>query len=122
MLLEHVGDLKRAHDYASKVDEVAVWSEVGHAELAKGQVADAIASYLRANDASNYAQVTEKAKSGEVGQGDNGWWGVDGRGAEPEHLGLVVWAWDEELLAGLPVHTCLTPPASPPNTHAPPTP
>lgn len=72
MLLEHVGDLKRAHDYASKVDEVAVWSEVGHAELAKGQVADAIASYLRANDASNYAQVTEKAKSGEVGQGGNG--------------------------------------------------
>lgn len=66
VLLEHVKDLKRAGDYAVKVDEVPVWSELGHAQLNEGHVADAIQSYLRASDASNYALVTEKAKTGEV--------------------------------------------------------
>ena len=50
MLLEHVKDLTRAAEFATKVDEAPVWSELGHAQLAAGHVADAIASYLKAGD------------------------------------------------------------------------
>ena len=57
MLLRHVGDLDRAHDYANKVDEAPVWSELAHAYLDKGLVSDAIASYLRSQDSSRYVQV-----------------------------------------------------------------
>ncbi len=52
VLLAHIGDTDRAHDYANKVDEPAVWSELGHAYLSRGQVADAIAAYLRSQDTS----------------------------------------------------------------------
>mmetsp|Transcript_17321 Transcript_17321/g.52085 ORF Transcript_17321/g.52085 Transcript_17321/m.52085 type:complete len:1674 (-) Transcript_17321:219-5240(-) len=66
VLLVNMNDLGRASDYATKVDEASVWSELAHAQLAAGDVADAIGSYLRAGDSSNYAAVTEKAKSGAV--------------------------------------------------------
>lgn len=62
VLLENIGDLDRAHDYANKVDEPAVWSELGHAYLEQGMVADAIASYLRSSDSSRYVQVIERCK------------------------------------------------------------
>ncbi|KAL6748149.1 vesicle coat protein clathrin, heavy chain [Haematococcus lacustris] len=64
VLLQHVpeGGLQRASDYASKIDEAAVWSELGHAQLAAGHVADAINSYLKASDSSNYILVMEQAK------------------------------------------------------------
>lgn len=62
MLLEHVKDLTRAAEFATKVDEAPVWSELGHAQLAAGHVADAIASYLKAGDSSAYVGVTEAAK------------------------------------------------------------
>ncbi|KAF6255267.1 clathrin heavy chain [Scenedesmus sp. NREL 46B-D3] len=59
VLLTHCKDLDRAHDYANKVDEAPVWSQLGHAYLEAGQVADAIASYLRSSDSSRYLQVIE---------------------------------------------------------------
>ena len=40
-------DMDRAHEYATKVDEPAVWTELAHAQLDHNVVADAIASYLR---------------------------------------------------------------------------
>ena len=57
VLLEQLQDVKRAGEYASKSDEAPVWSELGHAQLRFELVADAIASYLRAGDSSNYAEV-----------------------------------------------------------------
>jgi clathrin heavy chain len=39
-----------------------VWSELGHAYLAAGQVPDAIAAYLRSNDTSKYAEVIDACK------------------------------------------------------------
>ncbi len=59
VLLEHIpeGGLQRAVDFAQKVDEAPVYSELGHAQLKAGQVGPAIASYLKANDSSNYMQV-----------------------------------------------------------------
>jgi clathrin heavy chain len=46
----------------SQVDEDVVWSELGHAYLAAGQVPDAIAAYLRSNDVSKYAEVIDACK------------------------------------------------------------
>lgn len=45
-----------------QVDEAPVWSELGHAYLAAGQVPDAIAAYLRSNDTSKYAEVIDACK------------------------------------------------------------
>eukprot|EP00878_Enallax_costatus_P009783 GHUV01010216.1.p1 GENE.GHUV01010216.1~~GHUV01010216.1.p1 ORF type:complete len:693 (+),score=274.84 GHUV01010216.1:1211-3289(+) len=59
VLLQHLHDLDRAHDYANKVDEAAVWSELGHAYLDANQVPDAIAAYLRSSDSSRYVQVID---------------------------------------------------------------
>lgn len=39
-----------------------MWSELGHAYLAAGQVPDAIASYLRSNDSSKYPEVIDACK------------------------------------------------------------
>lgn len=44
-----------------QVDEAAVWSELAHAQLAAGKVADAITSYLKAGDSSQYLQVMQAA-------------------------------------------------------------
>ena len=60
VLLEHVEDLDRAHEYATKVEEPEVWSELAHAELERGAIANAIGSYLRANDASRRAPSPER--------------------------------------------------------------
>jgi hypothetical protein len=55
------------HSLCSQVDEAPVWSELGHAYLAAGQVPDAIASYIRSNDTSKYAEVIDACK-GECSQ------------------------------------------------------
>ena len=65
VLLMKVGSLERAHEFASKVDLVEVWSELGHAQLAQGLPKDAIESYLRATDSSKFAEVIEAAKGAE---------------------------------------------------------
>ena len=54
VLLDHVEDMDRAHEYATKVDEPEVWSELAHVELDRDMVSQAIASYLRAGDASRH--------------------------------------------------------------------
>lgn len=45
-----------------QVDEPGVWSELGHAQLDHGLVAEAIASYLRSNDTSRSSDVIERSK------------------------------------------------------------
>lgn len=56
-LLEHLGDIERAFEYAGKIDEASVWSQLGHAQLTAGLVGDAIASYLKAVDSTAYVKV-----------------------------------------------------------------
>eukprot|EP00983_Pelagomonas_calceolata_P104264 1159005-Pelagomonas_calceolata.AAC.5 len=41
----------------AQVNEAPVWSELAHAQLRSGEVAEAIASYLLAQDSSNYSEV-----------------------------------------------------------------
>lgn len=66
VVLDHMEDLDRAHEFATKVDEPTVWSELANAYLEHAQVSDAIAAYLRAADTSKYSEVI--AKAGESGQ------------------------------------------------------
>jgi clathrin heavy chain len=62
VLVDRCADFDRAHEYATKVDDVAVWSALGHAQLARGAVPDAIAAYLLAGDGSRYVDVIAAAK------------------------------------------------------------
>lgn len=45
-----------------QVDEPCIWTELGHAQLASGAVADAIASYLRSGDTSRAPDVIARAQ------------------------------------------------------------
>lgn len=65
VLLDQMEDLDRALDYATKIDEPTVWSELGHSQLEHNLVADAIDSYLRASDPSKYTQLIDKSKVAE---------------------------------------------------------
>ncbi len=50
------------HSNAEQVDEPAVWTELAHAQLDHGDVAEAIASYLRAGDSSRYVDVIARSQ------------------------------------------------------------
>lgn len=61
VLVEYIVSIDRAQQYADKVDQPAVWSRLGKAQLDGLRVKDAIDSYLRAEDPSNYLEVIETA-------------------------------------------------------------
>ncbi|EIE26635.1 clathrin heavy chain [Coccomyxa subellipsoidea C-169] len=62
VLLDHQEDLDRALEYALKVDEAGVWTELGHAQLEAGAINDAIGSYLRSGDSSRYMDVIARSQ------------------------------------------------------------
>lgn len=49
--------LDRCSMCTPQVNESPVWSELAHAQLRTGEVAEAIASYLLAQDSTNYLQA-----------------------------------------------------------------
>ena len=57
VLIKHVKDLDRASDYAARVRKPEVYTKLAAAQLEGGKIKEAIAAYLKADDASNYAQV-----------------------------------------------------------------
>ncbi|KAI7457103.1 clathrin heavy chain, partial [Hortaea werneckii] len=61
VLVDHVVSIDRAQEYADQVDLPEVWSRVAKAQLDGVRVSDAIESYLRAQDPSNYPEVIEVA-------------------------------------------------------------
>ncbi|KAJ8099651.1 hypothetical protein POJ06DRAFT_114030 [Lipomyces tetrasporus] len=61
VLVDHLMSLDRAEAYAEKVDLPEVWSYLGQAQLKGLRINDAIESYIRANDASNYQEVIDIA-------------------------------------------------------------
>ena len=61
VLVDHIVSIDRAQDYAEKVELPEVWSKVAKAQLDGLRVSDSIASYIRANDATNYNEVIEVA-------------------------------------------------------------
>ncbi|KAH6666626.1 hypothetical protein B0J14DRAFT_705122 [Halenospora varia] len=61
VLVEHVVSIDRAQEYAERVELPEVWSRVAKAQLDGLRVSDGIASYIRADDPSNYLEVIEIA-------------------------------------------------------------
>jgi clathrin heavy chain len=64
VLLDNIGSLPRAAEYAAKVDIPEVWSALARAQLLQpDSVADAIASFIKAKDSNDYALVIDAAHS-----------------------------------------------------------
>jgi clathrin heavy chain len=61
VLVEHIVSIDRAQEYAERVELPEVWSRVAKAQLDGLRVSDAIESYIRAQDPSNYSEVIEIA-------------------------------------------------------------
>ncbi|KAI9749488.1 MAG: Pyridoxine 4-dehydrogenase [Chaenotheca gracillima] len=61
VLIEHIVSIDRAQEYAERVELPEVWSRVAKAQLDGLRVPDAIESYIRAQDPSNFNDVIETA-------------------------------------------------------------
>lgn len=61
VLTDHILSLDRGQDYAEKIDEAEVWSALGKAQLKGLRISDALDSYKKAKDPSNFAEVIELA-------------------------------------------------------------
>ncbi|NWI71210.1 CLH1 protein, partial [Columbina picui] len=63
VLIEHIGNLDRAYEFAERCNEPAVWSQLAKAQLQKGMVKEAIDSYIKADDPSSYMEVVQAANA-----------------------------------------------------------
>ena len=63
MLIENIDNLDRAYEFAEKCNEPAVWSQLAKAQLDKGLVKEAIDSYIKADDPSQYMEVVDVASN-----------------------------------------------------------
>ena len=63
VLIEHIGNLERAFEFAERCNESAVWSLLATAQLRHGLVKEAILSFIRADDPSTYREVVEVASA-----------------------------------------------------------
>merc|ERR1719217_1691667 len=61
VLIEYIADIERATEFASRVDQEEVWVMLGKAQLNQSLVADAIGSFIKANDATEYLSVIAAA-------------------------------------------------------------
>ncbi|OXG17129.1 clathrin heavy chain [Cryptococcus neoformans Ze90-1] len=61
VLVEHMASIDRGFAYANKINEPAVWSRLGKAQLDGLRVKEAIDSYIKADDPSNFEEVIEIA-------------------------------------------------------------
>ncbi|PWN22946.1 putative CHC1-clathrin heavy chain [Microstroma glucosiphilum] len=62
VLVEHIVSIDRGYQYANKLNKPELWSRLGKAQLDGLRVKDAIDSYVKAEDPSNYAEVIEIAE------------------------------------------------------------
>lgn len=61
VLIEHIGNLDRAYEFAERCNEPAVWSQLARAQLQRELVKEAIDSYIKAVDPSAYMEVVNAA-------------------------------------------------------------
>ncbi|GAB2274517.1 Clathrin heavy chain [Dionaea muscipula] len=66
VLLDNIHDINRAVEFAFRVEEDAVWSQVAMAQLREGLVSDAIESFIRADDATQFLEVIQAAENANV--------------------------------------------------------
>ena len=70
MLIDHINNLDRAYEFAEKCNEPPVWSQLARAQLNNNMVKEAIDSYIKADDPSQYMEVVDVA--GNNGNGGGG--------------------------------------------------
>ncbi|TPX47357.1 hypothetical protein SeMB42_g00049 [Synchytrium endobioticum] len=63
VLLQNIGSIDRAHEYADKVDQPETWSKLAKAQLDKDLVKEAIDSYVKADDPVNFAEVIQATEN-----------------------------------------------------------
>jgi clathrin heavy chain len=66
VLLDNLKTIDRAVEFAFRVEEDAVWSQVAKAQLREGLVSDAIESFIRADDSTHFLEVIKAAEDGDV--------------------------------------------------------
>ncbi|CAL5424607.1 unnamed protein product [Camellia sinensis] len=66
VLLDNIQSIDRAVEFAFRVEEEAVWTQVGKAQLKEGLVSDAIESFIRADDATQFLDVIRAAENTNV--------------------------------------------------------
>lgn len=59
VLVEYIMSLDRGEQYAEKLDKSEIWSQLGEAQLNGLRIPEAIDSYIKADDPSNFANVIE---------------------------------------------------------------
>ncbi|KAL6946298.1 Clathrin heavy chain [Hanseniaspora osmophila] len=62
VLVEDIMSLDRGYDYAEKIDQKALWSQLGEAQLNGLRITEAIQSYIKAEDPSNFEHVIDIAE------------------------------------------------------------
>ncbi|XP_016099575.1 clathrin heavy chain 1-like [Sinocyclocheilus grahami] len=65
VLIEHMGNLERAYEFAERCAEGSVWSQLAQAQLQSGLVKEAIDSYIKAGEPSAYMEVVDAASRNE---------------------------------------------------------
>lgn len=69
VLIDHVKNLDRAYEFAERCNDPAVWSQLARAQLKEEMVKEAIDSYIKASDPSQYMEVVNTAqRNGQCGQ------------------------------------------------------
>jgi len=66
VLLDNLRTIDRAVEFAFRVEEDAVWSQVAKAQLREGLVSDAIESFIRADDSTHFLEVIKAAEDADV--------------------------------------------------------
>ncbi|ONK67911.1 uncharacterized protein A4U43_C05F5080 [Asparagus officinalis] len=66
VLLDNIQNIDRAVEFAYRVEEDAVWTQVAKAQLREGLVSDAIESFIRADDATYFLEVIQAAENANV--------------------------------------------------------
>ena len=62
VLIDNVKNLDRAYEYAEKFNIPEVWSLLGGAQLRDGLMKEAVDSYIKAQDPTNYLGVIQAAQ------------------------------------------------------------
>ncbi|XP_050410102.1 clathrin heavy chain 1 [Patella vulgata] len=61
VLIDNVSNLDRAYEFAERCNDPAVWSQLGRAQLKKGMVKEAVDSFIKADDPTEYMEVVSVA-------------------------------------------------------------
>ena len=67
-LLTNVGSIERASEFAARINGSTVWYKLGKAQLENQQIPEAIELYLKAENATDFADIIQAAEREEIAQ------------------------------------------------------